>query len=216
MQILMKKTLWIAVLLLSIKTTSFAQDPKAKTILDAMSKSFKAMNAFQANFTYTTEGVGVKETAKGDVTVKGTKFRLKLVGQEIYNNGQTVSTFVKENNEVTINNYEPSDNDINPAKIYSIYKKGYKYVFVEEQKQGATVYEVIELTPENKTSQIKNVRISVDKKDKSVKAWKITNKDGKKTVFKVDKFLTNPVGVTDAYFTFDKSKNPSVEVIDLR
>ena len=216
MSILMKKTIAVAILSLSFSLSSFAQDAKAKNILDAMSKSFKAMNAFQANFTYSTEGVGVKETAKGDVTVKGTKFRLKMVGQEIYNNGQTVSTFIKENNEVTINNYEPSDNDINPAKIYSIYKKGYKYVFVEEQKQGTTVYEVIELTPENKTSQVKNVRISVDKKDKSVKAWKITNKDGKKTIFKVDKFMANPAGITDAYFTFDKTKNPGVEVVDLR
>ncbi len=212
----MKKIFLSSLLLTLFGSLAIAQDPKAKNILDAMSKSFKAMNAYQANFTYSTEGVGVKETAKGDVTVKGTKFRLKLIGQEIFNNGQTVSTYVKETNEVTINNYEPSDSDINPAKIYSIYKKGYKYVFIEEQKQGTTVYEVIELTPENKASQVKNVRISVDKKDKSVKSWKITNKDGKKTIFKVDKFMANPAGVTDTFFTFDKTKYAGVEVVDLR
>lgn len=204
-------------LLCSSATMTFAQDARASAILDAMSKKYKTMTSFQAAFTYTTEGSGVKESMKGDVTVKGTKYRLKLAGQEIFNNGQTVSTYVKETNEVNITAYDPNEGggNIDPTKIYTIYKKGYKYIFIEEQKEGAKVYEVIELTPENKAAQVKNVRITVDKKDRSVRSWKITDKSGKKTTFKVDKFTPN-VAVTDSYFTFDKSKYPGVEVIDLR
>lgn len=186
---------------------------KAGLILDAMSKKYAAIPSFSANFTYSTEGL--KESYKGDVTVKAKKFRLKLAGQEIFNNGQTVSTFIKETNEVNISNFDPTEEGINPAKIYTIYKKGYKYTFIEEQKAGKSVYEVVELTPEKATSQIAKLRITVDKKDKSVKSWKITTKDGKKQNFKIDKFIALK-GLSDAHFNFDKTKYPGVEVIDLR
>lgn len=205
----------LSVLMIGSLSLVKAQDPKAGAILDAMSKRYKAMSSFQAAFTYTAESGSVKETLKGDVTVKGTKFRLKLAGQEVFNNGQTVSTYIKETNEVNISSYDPADNDLNPSRIYSIYKKGYKYLFLEEQKEGTKVYEVVELTPENKASQVKNVRISVDKKDKSVKSWRITDKSGKKTTYRVERFVPN-VKINDTYFVFDKSKYPGVEVIDLR
>lgn len=192
---------------------SQSNSAKAGQILDAMSKKYAAVPSFNAAFTYSTEGS--KASYKGDVTTKGKKFKLKLAGQEIYNNGTTVSTFIKESNEVNISNFDPAEEGINPAKIYTIYKNGYKYSFVEEQKAGSAVYEVIELTPEKASSQIAKLRITVDKKDKSVKSWKITTKDGKKQNFKVDKFVALK-GLSDSFFNFDKSKYPGVEVVDLR
>jgi outer membrane lipoprotein carrier protein len=201
--------------LLANTTPTQASDAKAKAalILDAMSKKYAAIPSFNANFTYSTEGL--KEAYKGDVTVKNRKFRLKLAGQEIFNNGATVSTFIKETNEVNVSNFDPAEEGINPAKIYTIYKKGYKYAFIEEQKAGKNVYEVVELTPEKANSQVVKLRITVDKKDKTVKSWKITTKDGKKQNFKIDKF-TEIKGLSDAHFNFDKTKYPGVEVIDLR
>jgi outer membrane lipoprotein carrier protein len=217
----MKKIIMFAFLVvvsakLVAKTTpNQANNAKAKAalILDAMSKKYAAIPSFNANFTYSTEGL--KDSYKGDVTVKNRKFRLKLAGQEIFNNGATVSTFIKESNEVNISNFDPAEEGINPAKIYTIYKKGYKYAFIEEQKAGKSVYEVVELTPEKANSQVAKLRITVDKKDKTVKSWKITTKDGKKQNFKIEKF-TEMKGLSDGYFNFDKSKYPGVEVIDLR
>ncbi len=217
----MKNIVFIG-LLFCFHTNSFAKTTpnqtasskaKAGLILDAMSKKYAAIPSFNANFTYSTEGT--KESYKGDVTVKNKKFRLKLAGQEIFNNGLTVSTFIKETNEVNVSNFDPAEEGINPAKIYTIYKKGYKYTFIEEQKAGASVYEVVELTPEKATSQIAKLRITVDKKDKTVKSWKITTKDGKKQNFKIDKF-TILKGLSDSHFNFEKAKYPGVEVIDLR
>ncbi|MES2797173.1 MAG: outer membrane lipoprotein carrier protein LolA [Bacteroidota bacterium] len=190
-----------------------SQSSKAGTILDAMSKKYAAIPSFNASFTYSTDGL--KDSYKGEVTVKNKKFRLKLAGQEIFNNGQTVSTFIKETNEVNVSNFDPAEEGINPAKIYTIYKKGYKYAFIEEQKAGTKVYEVVELTPEKVNSQIAKLRITVDKKDKSVKSWRITTKDGKKQSFKIDKFVALK-GLSDTHFNFDKAKYPGVEVIDLR
>lgn len=190
-----------------------AQDNKASTIIDAMQLKYKAMKTFAASFTYGTEGT--TQTTQGNITVKGQKYRLKTSGQEIYNNGKEISTYIKETNEVNISDYEPSENDLNPAKVYTFDKKGYRYVFIQEVKEGADTYEVIELSPEKKGTQVAKVKIKLNKKDKSVKSWVITDKNGKRQTFKVNKFTPN-VPVDDKFFVFDQSKYPGVEVNDLR
>lgn len=190
-----------------------AQDTKASAIIDAMQLKYKSMKTFAAAFTYGTDGT--TQTTQGNITVKGQKYRLKTSGQEIYNNGKEVSTYIKETNEVNISDYEPSENDLNPAKVYTFDKKGFRYVFVQEVKEGADTYEVIELSPEKKGTQVAKVKIKLNKKDKSVKSWIVTDKNGKRQTFKVNKFTPN-VSVDDKYFVFDQSKYPGVEVNDLR
>ncbi|WP_028663811.1 LolA family protein [Runella zeae] len=208
---------FLVVIAVGISHLLYAQtDKRAAAILDAMSNKYKSMTTFRVAFTYTSEGTGPKETLKGDATVKGTKFRLKMAGQEIFNDGKTMTTYIKESNEATVNNYDPKEvGDIDPTKVYTIYKKGYKYVFIEEVTESGRVYEVVEISPEKKESKVAKVQIKVDKKDKSVKSWKITQRNGQRVVFKVDKFTPN-VSVEDKFFAFDASQYKGVEVIDLR
>lgn len=210
------RKLLIIIAFASIQTVFAQTDKKAGSILDAMSNKYKNMGSFNVAFTYTNEGAAAKETMKGDATVKGVKFRLKMAGQEIFNDGKTMTTYIKETNEATINNYDPKEvGDIDPTKIYTIYKKGYKYMFIEEVTESGKIYEVVELTPEKKDSKVAKVQIKVDKKDKSVKSWKITQRSGQRVVFKVDKFVPN-VKVNDNYFAFDTKQYKGVEVVDLR
>ncbi len=192
---------------------AYSQDSKAGAIIDAMQKKYKSMKTFGASFSYGSDGSA--QTLQGNITVKGTKYRLKTGGQEIYNNGKEVSTYIKETNEVNISDYEPSESDLNPAKVYTFDKKGFHYVFVQEVKEGGESYEVIEMSPEKKGTQVSKVKIKLNKKDKSVKSWVITDKNGKRQTFKVNKFTPN-VAVDDNYFVFDKTKFPGVEVNDLR
>jgi outer membrane lipoprotein carrier protein len=207
----------VTLLVLVSFTKSIAQNAttkaKATAILDAVSKKYAAIPGFNASFTYGADGA--KAGMKGDVTVKNKKFRLKLAGQEIYNNGATVSTYIKETNEVNISTFDPAEEGINPAKIYTIYKKGYNYNFVGETKEGAATYENVELIPQKANGQVKKLLLVINKVDKSVKSWKITGKDNKVQTFRIDKFTPNKT-LTDAYFTFDKKNYPGVEVIDLR
>ena len=215
----MKKILVLIANLLIISNLTMAQkDKKATAILDEMSKKYQTMKSFSAAFTYGVEGTNAKmtESYKGDVTIKGAKFRLKMAGQEVFANGKDMYSYVKETNECSVTEFNPNEMDaLSPTKIYTIYKKGYKYVFLEEVKEGSQFYEVIELSPEDKSSKVAKVQIKIDKKDKSVKSWKVWDKSGKRTVFRVDKFSPN-APADDKIFTFDKKKYPGVEVVDLR
>ena len=156
-----------------------AQDKRAAAVLDAMGNRYKTMKSFQASFNY---GTGASQGQAGQVVTKNGKFKLTMAGQEVYNDGKTLATYVKETNEVNLSNYEPSE-DLNPAKIYTLYQRGYNYRYVGEKKMGNTTVETVELIPQNKAAKVANVKISVNKADKSIKGWEITDKAGKKQVF---------------------------------
>jgi outer membrane lipoprotein-sorting protein len=87
-------------------SVSAQYDPKALQSLDAMSKKYKAIPAFEASISYvlTNDVEKVNEEFKGKITVKGDKFRLALPEQEVINNGSTVWTYLPEAKEVNIDN----------------------------------------------------------------------------------------------------------------
>lgn len=209
-------TQWFFVIALSLFTVVGASaqgDKKSSAILEAMSNKYQKIKSFKALFTYLPGG---GKPLKGEATVKGTKFRLKMAGQEIFNDGKLMATYIKETNEVNLQDFDPTaTGDLDPTKIYSAYKKGFKYVFLKEKKEGSKSLEVVELTPTGKNSQVTKVQIEVNKADKSINSWKIFQKNGQEITYKVDQFEPD-VNVADSFFAFNSKQYPGVEVVDLR
>lgn len=196
----------------------FAQyDPKALEILEAMAKKYKAVPSFEAAFSYTlTNDVEkINEEFKGRMTVKGDKYKLALPEQEVVNNGTTIWTYLPDAKEVNIDNFDPNSDDLNPSKFYDIYKKGFKYIYLEDRTEGGVMCEVVDLVPEKKDAQYYKVRMNIVKKDKSIQSWTMFDKSGNRYKYLITKFTPN-YKVEDTFFTFDPKKYPGVEVIDLR
>jgi outer membrane lipoprotein carrier protein len=215
----MKKKLVLIFVLLGFAKIGIAQyDPKALEILDEMSAKYKKMGAFKAQFTHALENAteNISEQFKGEIVVKGEKFRLIMSGQEIYNNGRTVWTFLPDINEVNIDNYYPEEGDMTPSKIYTAYQKGYKYLFVEELREGGTTVQVIDLVPENaQRNPIYKIRLKINKDTKQLTSWELFDKSGNHYIYSITSFDPS-VQINDAYFNFDLSKHRGIEVIDLR
>lgn len=212
------KKLILSLFTLFLAGSVFAQyDPKALQTLDAMSKRYKAIPAFEANISYTmTNDVEkINEEFKGKITVKGDKFRLALPEQEVINNGATIWTYLPEAKEVNIDNYDPNSEDINPSKIYEIYKKGFKYLYLQDRTEGGVVCEEIDLVPEKKDAQYFKIKMLISKKDKSIHSWTMFDKGGNRFKYTITKFTPN-AKVEDSFFTFDPKKYPGVDIIDLR
>lgn len=212
------KNLILSIFTLFLVSTAFGQyDPKALQILDAMSKKYKAFKAFEANIsqTLTNDVEKINEEFKGKITVKGDKFRLVLPEQEVINNGSTIWTYLPEAKEVNIDNYDPSSDDINPSKIYELYKKGFKYLYLQDKTEGGVLCEEIDLVPEKKDAQFFKIKMFINKKDKSIQSWTMFDKGGNRYKYTISKFNPN-ITVDDSFFTFDQKKYPNVEVIDLR
>lgn len=213
----MKNLIFTAFALLLVRVAVAQYDPKALEILDAMSKKYKAITSFEADISYTlTNDVDhINEQFKGKIVVKGDKFKLSLPEQEVINNGTTLWTYLPDAKEVNIDNYDPSSEDINPSKIYEIYKKGFKYLYLKEEMEDGTLCEVVDLVPEKKDAQYFKIRMSIVKKDHSIKSWTMFDKSGNRYKYAITKFAPN-VKVEDSFFTFDPKQHPGIDVIDLR
>ncbi|MGR3811620.1 LolA family protein [Jiulongibacter sp. NS-SX5] len=210
----------LAVLLTFMMLSSvavLAQDAKAGAILDAMSTKYKNMKSFKADFTYAAVSPSGKMGRKraGKIAVKGVKFKLDMVGQEIYNNGSEIYSFVKETNEVNITEYDSSeDSQFSPANVYTIYKNGYKYSYKGSTTISGKSYDVVQLVPKE-SGNISQLELVVDKSSKEIKRWTIWDRKNAKTVFDITSFSPNTT-LSDSFFSFNTAKYPGVEVVDLR
>lgn len=213
----MKNLVLVCLTLILAITASAQYDPKALEILDAMSKRFKSIQSFEANFAYTlTNDVEkVNEEFKGKIAVKGDKFRMILPEQEVINNGATVWTYLPDAKEVNIDNYDPSSDDVNPSKIYDLYKKNFKYLYLQDKVEGGVMCEEIDLVPEKKEAQFFKIKMFINKKSKNIQSWVMFDKGGNRYKYSITKF-TPDANIEDTYFAFDPKKYPGVEVIDLR
>jgi outer membrane lipoprotein carrier protein len=213
----MKNFIFLIFTLVVVQVASAQYDPQALTTLDAMSKKYKAYTSFEANITITmvNETEGVKEESKGKITVKGDRYKLVIPEQEILNNGTTQWTYIPAAKEVTVDNFDPNTSEINPSKIYELYKKGFKYLHNGERTEGGVVVEEIDLVPEKKDAQFFKIKMIIGKKDHNIQSWTMMDKSGNKYKYTISKFTPN-VTVADTFFAFDTNKYPGVEVIDLR
>lgn len=193
-------------------------DPAAKAILDGVSAKFKTYTTVQATFTYKVENAAGKalSTKTGSIKMKGTKYYITFNGQEIFCNGTTVWNYDKAANEVTISKLESSSGMITPQKLFTnFYDKDFLYLLNGEKKVGNKTVQEIEMTPVDKSKPFHKVYVQVDKAAKTIYSTKVLENEGNRYTYTVNTMKTNQA-IADTQFTFDKSKYPGVEEVDLR
>ena len=220
------KKLLIYILPILFTVNAFAQkDADARAILNPISKQYRSYNAIKSNFTLTvTVGQeGSKSTQTGSIITqpKTNKFKMALyapggkVEQEIISDGKTQWLYNQADKEVQVNNVGKSTDGFNPADIFTIYEKGYKYLFTGTKKIGGKIYHEIELTAENANTNFFKIKLQVDKAKKQIYSAQIFDKNGNRYTYTIKSFTPNPA-VTAATFTYDAKAHPGVEVVDLR
>lgn len=216
----MKKLLTLLVVVSAFLSTAHAQgDAKAKTILAEVSKKYRSYTMLSANFTMNLENAKakVKEAQKGTLVAKANsnKYKVTMTNQELISDGKSQWIYLKNDGEVQINNVDNSEEALNPAKLFTIYEKGFKYAFSGESTvNGKPVYQIT-LTPVDGKKQLTKVILSIHKTAKNIVRAIIYDKGGSVYTYSVDSFNPN-VKVTESVFTFDAKKYPGVEIVDLR
>lgn len=197
--------------------TQSSKDPKAQEILKGVSTKYKAMKSISASFKITTQDQKSKttDTQTGTLLIKGEKYKLTLKGQEVIADGKTIWTFLKESNEVQINDAGENSDGISPTGIFTIYEKGFSTKYLGDKKEGTKNLHQIELVPDDSKKSYFKIQLFIDKQEKIISSAKIFNKNGTNMIYVIEQFKVNPEA-PEAMFTFDKSKHPGVEVVDLR
>jgi len=135
--------------------------------------------------------------------------------QELISDGKSQWTYLKSDKEVQLSDVDNSSKALNPAKIFTIYEKGFKYLYTGDVKQNSRVYHVIELSPMDSKQSFFKVRLTIDKQTKRISKALIFDKNGSHYTYTIKTFTPN-VKVPETIFTFDPRKHPGVEVVDLR
>ena len=218
----MKRFYTILVLLIAIVTikgqAQDSNDPEAKKILDGVSAKFKTFKTVKATFTYKVENAAGKtlSSKNGTVYMKGTKYRVTIVGQEIFCDAVNVWTYDKAANEVTITKLDNSSNTLTPQKLFTnFYDKDFLYKLNGEKKQGTKTLQEIEMTPTDKSKTFSKVYVYVDKAGKTLYSTKVLETSGNRYIYTVNTLTPNTT-IDDKQFVFDVKKYPGVEVVDLR
>lgn len=193
-----------------------SSDPQAKKVLDAVSSKFKTFKSVQAKFSLKVENASGKSVGskKGTVFMKGSKYRISVTGQEIFSDGNTVWTYDKASNEVTITKLDPSANSLTPQKLFTnFYDKDFLYKLNGNVKVGAKQMKEIELTPIDKTKAFHKVMLYID--NNAINTTKIFEKTGNRYTYSTTSMVPNAV-IPEGTFVFDSKKYPGLEVVDLR
>jgi outer membrane lipoprotein-sorting protein len=193
-------------------------DPDAKKILDAVSAKFKSFKTVKATFTYKVENAAGKTLSSktGTVLIKGTKYKVNIVGQEIFCDGTNVWTYDKAANEVTITKFDNESTTLTPQKVFTnFYDQDFLYKLNGQKKQGTKTIQEIEMTPTDKTKPFHKVYVYIDKAAKTLTGTKVLEKSGSRYSYTVTT-LTPNTAIDDKQFVFDTKKYPGVEIVDLR
>ncbi|WP_423148177.1 LolA family protein [Rubrolithibacter danxiaensis] len=194
-------------------------DSKAKAILASVSKKYRSFDVIKAGFTSEINNPqnNIHESQTGTLYAKSkaNKYKVILNEQELISDGKSQWTYLKDDKEVQLSEVDNSPNALNPAQIFTIYEKGFKYLYTGESKSKGRSYYNIDLTPLDSKSSFFKVRLRIDKLTKLINNVQIFDKNGNRYTYAINSFTPN-VKVPETFFTFDNKKYPGVEVVDLR
>ena len=213
-------TLFIIVILLSCSYNGYAQqDDKAREILDRLAEHTTSAPSVFVNFTVsmsTLQDDTIYEQFDGEITIRGEKYRLSIMGMEIWFDGTSTYTYMPDVSEVIIS--DPDENGglmSNPAELFTLYHEEFRYRLIDEiSREGKRLYE-IDLHPLDRNHDFHTVKLFIETENNFIHSAVIAGKDGNRYTLKVNDYSTDKQ-VLDSFFVFDESDYPDLEIIDMR
>ena len=216
----MKRLFLISILSVFVLAGYAQQDAKAKEILEKVTKTTQSLASLDAKFSFemNNKAENIKDKSVGSIILKNKKYKLNIpqMGLQVTCDGKTIWTYMVNSNEVTIANLDESTDELmDPAKIFTIYEKGFNYKFLSETVEaGVPVYN-IELTPQKPSGDVQKIKLMINKQKMLIHGAVMTGKDGNTIIVAVTQLKTDGV-YADSDFVFDSKKYKGIEVIDMR
>ena len=194
-------------------------DPAATELLDRVSQHIRSFKTYEMQFDFEYSFPGMeKSNARGTIIQQGKKYRFEMGPQLVVCDGQYVWIYLRERNEVQINDLDPQEvSGLTPEYFLSFYSSGdYTYAITGEQvlKNGNKRVR-IDFKPKDEFTEYAKIGIDVDVKNSTPEALVAIGRDGSRYVFTGIRLkAVNPAD--PAIFKFDASKYPNISIEDLR
>lgn len=215
----MRKYFFILILISLSSIITAQQDPDAKIILDKLSENTKSYKNIQTEFKIDYKNIkdNTQNSSKGNITIKGEKYRLNFMGTQSFYNGETLWSYLEDVNEVNISEPEQDDEDIfsNPQEIFTIYEKDFKYQLINKLNDKGVSIAIVDLYPFDMDLDYSRIRMEINTDSYRLQSVTIFGKDGSHYIINFYNYKTN-IDLEDSYFTFNESDYPDIEIIDMR
>lgn len=190
-------------------------DQQALKILDKFSSSALSAPALSMKFNLITvnQPENSNDTVTGSITMAKDQYKLELPDNITWYNGSSSWNYLIAEKEVTVTKPDKKDESFmgRPSAIFTVYKKGFKTRFIEE---NATSY-VIDLYPEDIKSDLVRIRLAIGKTASELAEAEYKRKDGV-TIYLVVKEYNLKNKADPSIFTFNSQNYKGVEIIDMR
>ena len=195
--------------------TAEAQNNSQK-ILDDLANKTNAAKNIKVEFSYGMENAeaDIHEVTEGSLIVSGDKYQLKIAGQEIICDGKTIWTYIADADEVQINEVD-AEESFSPTKLLSSYTDDYEARLEKEYSENSRTYYLMKLKPKDKDSGFDYVHLKIEKEKMQLSAFILYDFDNNIFSYIIKEYLTD-VNLGENAFTFDATKYPDVDIIDMR
>lgn len=189
-----------------------SQDTRdALEVLNQMSDKYKKMNGFTSSFTYSMNNLSenITDSFEGTISVKDEKYILFIEGQKIINDSKTVWTYLEDLNEVTISEFDPSEQEISLNNIFEIYKEGFTHKNIGEKDDLLN----IEIYPDSDEKSYFKILFKINNSN-LLESFTVFDKSNTLFIYTINNFTEEDLDLS--LFTFIEKNYPGIEVIDFR
>ena len=203
------------ILLIALQTPVHAQKKSAKKVLDRLSKKYENYRSFEISFDleikYPERPV---QKQKAQIIQADQRFKFISEEQDIIGDGEDVYLYLKDRNEVQINDFDEDDELglMTPKDLLREYESG-RFEYDLENETDTEIFIVFK--PLDRDSEFFKYRIAIDKDREDFSQIDAFSKDGSRLLVTIASSSHNKV-YTDDFFAFDISSYPDIRVEDLR
>ena len=215
------KKIFIVITLITYSICGFTQteaehSDKSKGILEKVSNAFQKNKTTKFNFKLTILSEDINETQEGYALLQGDNFFYKTEEREVICDGNSVWTYLPDDNECYIDLLEDLENTINPNEIFTIWKEGFKSEYIGEKTINNELIHQIKMFPKSpEKSKYHTLLMEINETNSSIKQAIIKSKDGVTIQFEILQLTSNP-SLENNTFKWDINKHPNVDEIDNR
>ena len=189
-----------------------AQSSDAGEILERVEAGFRKAGGIRAEFAMQASS----GKSEGIIELEGEKFVLHAGGMTTWFDGRTQWTCLPSGEEVNVS--EPTAEELqslNPYAWLSLYRNGYRAQFYRHASSAdAARYYCVLLTAAHDSTELQSLIIYVQKN--TYRPARIVLQQGGEEVEITIMAYQDGLSWADNHFSFDVSKHPGIEVIDMR
>ena len=186
-----------------------AQQTDALEVMERVEAGFRKAGCLRVDFSVRM----ASGRYAGSIDLKGEKFVLRTGGVTTWFDGRTQWSYLESAGEVNISEPTPDElQSLNPYAWLSLYRNGYRVQSCQPDRVGR--YGVLLTATDEVEGSVSSIRLYVSRATGRPERI-VLQQGGEDVEITVDAYREG-FSWADSYFTFDASRHPGVEVIDLR